>query len=317
MAGEENEAPVDERVEIAKALETQLCSNGQAFQIRAAAEANLAFENGSPWVFEALEYPVEVRGRDTRIDFVLRHSTRPIYMAAECKRVNPKLNLWCFLRSPYVRRDRVGEKWIVEGLEATPEGGIVTSPRSMGEFREGFFNLGFAIKNYNAKTAGDPAAQGGREAIEEASGQIMRGVAGLLDGWASRYSREGDPFSIGVIPAIFTTARLFECTTDLTTTELATGNVSVKPEDLQERPWVLYQYHRSPGVTSSVPLKPFGENGALGTFGRRDPMERLDVSLARNLDAAGIRTIAVVSAPQIGNFLKRYRLDGVMLEPVK
>jgi hypothetical protein len=60
-------------------------------------------KGASRWLFEVAEFPVNVNGADTRIDFVLHaksawghHST---YLVCECKRPNPALGEWAFMRS--------------------------------------------------------------------------------------------------------------------------------------------------------------------------------------------------------------------------
>jgi len=58
----------------------------------------------SRWNFLFSEVPVEVQGSGTRIDFILSRSRSDLspffYLICECKRANPKLSNWCFVRAP-------------------------------------------------------------------------------------------------------------------------------------------------------------------------------------------------------------------------
>src|SRR4051794_24785279 len=94
--------------ELSRAFHQQLNEQGYAFHYAVIAEADNQHRlQRSRWALEAVEFPVEVRGRDTRVDIVLRH-TRPAtqaYMIVECKRANPAFSNWVFVRAPYVRRD--------------------------------------------------------------------------------------------------------------------------------------------------------------------------------------------------------------------
>lgn len=78
--------------------------HGYAFQYSVIRFAeDLYRQNQSEWINEAAEFPVSVRNMQTRIDFILRKSKPPVYLVAECKRVNPAFSNWCFADSPYAR----------------------------------------------------------------------------------------------------------------------------------------------------------------------------------------------------------------------
>jgi len=91
---------------LSEAFGKVLNSQGHAFQhsvIRAAEE--LYRESRSRWIFEVAELPVNLHGKDTRIDIIMRKQDTRIYLIGECKRANPALSNWCFARAPYVRRN--------------------------------------------------------------------------------------------------------------------------------------------------------------------------------------------------------------------
>ena len=90
--------------------------HGYGFHYSVLKLASELYANGSSkWFFEAAEFPVQVQGLGTRIDFVLQHVDSPsFYLLAECKRVNPALSNWCFARAPFVRRNRSEEAMFLE-----------------------------------------------------------------------------------------------------------------------------------------------------------------------------------------------------------
>src|SRR3989338_8007044 len=78
---------------LSEAFGKVLNSQGHAFQhsvIRAAEE--LYRESRSRWIFEVAELPVNLHGKDTRIDIIMRKQDTRIYLIGECKRANPALS---------------------------------------------------------------------------------------------------------------------------------------------------------------------------------------------------------------------------------
>jgi len=81
--------------------------HGYGFQFSILRKADeLIKQRKCVWELEACEFPVEVQGAGTRIDFVRsrpprRRNTTFLYLVAECKRANPALSRWCFVKAPY------------------------------------------------------------------------------------------------------------------------------------------------------------------------------------------------------------------------
>src|ERR1700745_4338287 len=109
----------DEQIEqVRNSFEKALNRHGYGFQFSVLEIAeNLAKkvdeDERSRWNFLFSEVPVEVQGAGTRIDFILSSSrTGPsstfFYLICECKRANPALSNWCFIRAPRVRRNQAG-----------------------------------------------------------------------------------------------------------------------------------------------------------------------------------------------------------------
>ena len=87
--------------QITKSFEKVLNRHGYGFQYRVLKEAErLANEGKSRWGYSTFEFPVDVQGAGTRVDFILKNYVKYIYMIAECKRANPALSNWCFAKAP-------------------------------------------------------------------------------------------------------------------------------------------------------------------------------------------------------------------------
>lgn|GEM_PF-6855316 len=101
-------------------FEKILDSHGYGFQYSVLNLAHdLTCKGISRWIIESVEFPVEVQGAGTRIDFILRldGTNLPTFLLAECKKANPALSDWCFARAPYIQKDRSREYAILEYLE--------------------------------------------------------------------------------------------------------------------------------------------------------------------------------------------------------
>ena len=89
----------DQQDSITNGFEKILNNQGYGFQYAVINKVQeLARNNESPWISPVPEFPVEVQGYGTRIDFVLRNKHHPYYLIAECKRANPSLSDWCFIK---------------------------------------------------------------------------------------------------------------------------------------------------------------------------------------------------------------------------
>lgn len=278
----------DDRQDLLASFGKVLNSHGHAFQYAVLKAAQDLFQSGeSLWVFEASEFPVAVQGSSTRIDFVLKkrldsmEKQVPFYMVAECKRANPAIAAWCFAKAPYVRRNRASEPCILEHVEIDDTGylngcGIAHHPV------DNPFHLALEVRT-NDK--GDKAGAG-RGAIEEAATQVCRGLNGLVETIVKLFQYPGVPHQADFIPAIFTTAALWVTDADLTATQLSTGEIDLSGFGFRRVPWLIYQYHMSPGIKNYVQLK-YHVDG---------PAEYMDFEY--------VRSIAVVDSQSVAQFLR-------------
>jgi hypothetical protein len=215
-------------------------------------------EGTSPWTIDVEEFPVRIRERETRIDFILKHANAEFYLIAECKRANPGLD-WCFVRAPYLNPQLRPEHVCAERLSYSPTAALSLELALSVEKLiavDNAFHISFEKKS-GAK--GDCQGQEGRGAIETAVTQALRGTSGYLQHFithrkAMRAGAEVDgTFSRVVLPVVFTTARLLTSTVDLRETDLESGNVQVPFETLNESGWIIYQYHRSLSFRPELP----------------------------------------------------------------
>jgi hypothetical protein len=235
-------------------------SHGYAFQYAVIAEVNrLRAEdvNRQSYSPEAAEFPVAVQGSSTKIDFILRHAHRSIFLVCECKRVNPAMSNWCFMRAPFVRAGGVGYSVIAEGAKRGYGGGCVVSPFMLGKDTEIGYHLAFEVRS-------DEKGEGplGRSAVEEAATQVMRGVNGLVEYHIAQPSGLDTGHSMLFVPVIFTTAALWVTDANAAEADIMSGRLDREKLTLREAQWLVLHYHQSPllrhTASSSLP-SPLGQ----------------------------------------------------------
>lgn len=125
---------MDDPKDITNTLSNILDSHGYGFQYAVLAAAERLFKpgDGSPWHHPVAEFPVEVKNYDYHIDIILEHYRRPLIMVGECKRANPALRNWCFLRAPFKEASSLSEYVFAEALNRSPPKGKWTSPYNSG-----------------------------------------------------------------------------------------------------------------------------------------------------------------------------------------
>jgi len=142
---------------------------------------NLHASGKSRWVFEAAEFPVTVGGFDTRIDFILRTRDQSdiywdCFLVAECKRVNPAFSNWCFVRTPYVRRNHK-DSVVMERLILSESGPPVASGKPLFLDLENTYHLGLEV---SSGQKGDSWGKG-RGLIEETATQVCKCLNGIVE----------------------------------------------------------------------------------------------------------------------------------------
>jgi hypothetical protein len=274
---------------LTKSFEKQLNSHGYGFHFRVIDLAKRLYdERKSHWHFEVSEFPVEVRGQGTRIDFILeRDSRRPPplptlhYLVAECKRANPALSNWCFIKAPYVRHSGYVNSLIYETAHVDESNQLESFAQSRPLSNDKFYQIALEVRS-NEK--GEERSSG-RGAIEDAASQVLRGVNGMVNFLRENPRNLKRPHQVFFLPVIFTTAQIWVSRADLRETDLASGNIDLTSTPLTKEDWVFYDYHQSPGLKHSS-----------------SPSQRPD-ELGEFMESEYIRSIPIVSASGIENFL--------------
>jgi hypothetical protein len=244
------------------------------------------------WIFEACEFPVEVQGAGTRIDFILCRTSRgslapPLFLVAECKRANPALSNWCFIRAPYTHsaasNELARDNMIMESLIGEGDIQIRTLRTSARRIfsSNAIYHVAVEVRS---NVAGDHSGETG-QAIERAATQVSRSLNGFIETMVQEPQIMDEAKRIDFLPVIFTTANLYVSEADLSQSDLHTGNITLKKEEVKAVPWLFYQYALSPGLKHSIPSREKGN------------------SIATLLQWGYLRTIPIVSASGIEQFL--------------
>lgn len=280
-------------ISIRNDLQEALNRHGYAFQFSVLKKAQAAYDDRriSRWRFEAAELPVRTESRDTRIDFVLsRHredARMQWYLICECKRVNPSRGNWCFLRAPFIHRSReMGfQRLLIECVERWQ--GEMQASGHPGNAVDAY-GVGLAIRE---SEPGDKAGKRDDDAIEDAASQVLRGVNGFANTLHTHphLLRWGNETAAALlIPAIFTTAKLWVSDADISSASINDGKIDLSATSFEPKPWLWFAYHASPGLRHSLKRRTFSP------------------TIHNLMDDDYIRHIAVVSTDGIEQFLRRY-----------
>ena len=268
-----------------------------------------SLEGQWPWVwsYEAHEFPVQVKGTGTKIDFILKTVTynerHECFLLAECKRVNPSLSDWCFLRTPRLTSDELA---LIEQVTFTDDGRIVPGPPDRTPYFPKVdsndssrrpYHVGLELRNREEQ---GESVGSGRGEIEGAATQLLRGLNGFVEFLsANPHAVRVPPPGLGVgrdrkisiLPVIFTTASLWTTAVELGRADLSTGNFDVADLKPTRIKWLRYRYHQSPGIKHDVETATTND----GSIGQGSLMKLVESSFARD--------IMIVNADAAGEFL--------------
>ncbi len=288
-----NQDMTDEQiVQVRDSFQKALNRHGYGFQFSVLKIAeNLAkrvdADERSRWNFLFSEVPVEVQGWGTRIDFILsrsRSTSSPFfYLVCECKRANPKLSNWCFVRAPRVHRNQTkgSDPLLVETVfQGTEIRHAMTIVSNLTSLRDAY-HFGIEVR---AAKPGDDKGESGR-AIEDAITQVLRGLNGYVEA-LSQNKEITEGTKTYLLPVIFTTAQLWISGSDLGLANLSTGDIDLSRDTFKSVPWLWYQYHMSPGLKHSSIYKPKDQ-----------------IKVEEFIESKYIRTVAIVTPSGIEEFL--------------
>jgi hypothetical protein len=262
----------------------ELNRHGYPFQNSVMRTAQELFETGkSRWVFKATEFPASVRERVTHIDFILAHLDKPLFLIAECKRVNPALSNWCFARNAFTVRNPRNSRLIIQAawLSGTASNRFLTGIST--ETAEQIYHLGVEIKS-NKKGDAQGQPKGG---LEKAGEQVCLGVNGMVEFFAAHPNLLPEGKKIHLVPVIFTTAQIFTSEIDLGSANLESGELDNIQEGQTNRPWIWWQHNLSPALVHGQSVRPVAQ--------------RMELVLEQEFS----RSIAIVSPQGIESFLGR------------
>lgn len=231
--------------QINKGFEIALNRQGYVFQHTLLVHIlSLTGQGKTTWYIPVMEFPVNSQGYGTRIDLVIKHTSRDLYLIAECKRVNPALSNWVFAKSTHLPRGPYAYSSYYEVFTRGPDSRVSSSVEVL-EPSERIYHIGVEVKS-NSK--GDAFGSKGRGEIEDACGQVCRALNGFGNFLAfhSEILKAGS--SIGAIPVIFTTANLWVSNVDLGAGDLSSGTLKTDDELLENMSWIFYHYNQSPGL---------------------------------------------------------------------
>jgi hypothetical protein len=240
--------------------------------------------------FEVSEFPVQTRGKDGRVDFILRVTSEwsnppPVFLVCECKRSNPALSDWCFARAPYVRRGWQDPEVTAESLSLDTSRGSAAALTVSYHPERRPYHIGLPVKTGQA---GDPKGGNTREVIEDAASQVVKGLNGFADFLNSNWQILAGAQRVVLLPVVFTTATLFASDVDLGNATITDGTL---PHDavVESVPWLWFQYHVSSSLRHNI---------------RRAHDASSMVSLGDVLHLEHSRSIAIVSVGGIEAFVR-------------
>jgi hypothetical protein len=234
---------------IKRKLEQILNENGYSFQYTLLkAIKDLHDKRLTPWSFEVAEFPVAINGTPVHIDFILKNtkSAEPFFLIAECKRANPALSNWCFVKVPYVSKGR--DYGGVERIVREAVGNLGGTFLHASEATDDIYHLGFEVKS-------DQKGEGNlhKGQINEAVTQVLRGLNGLIQYHLDKLKRRNpsspaERYSTSFVPVIFTTADLWVSDVAIRDADLSTGNKNISDSQLTKREWLFFHYAVSPNL---------------------------------------------------------------------
>ena len=233
--------------ELRKGLARSINIHGHAFQYAVLKIAkNLYEEDISPWTFEVAEFPVLNKNTPLHIDFILRNKHDQSSLIVECKRCDPAISNWCFIKTPYVSRkiSSGGERIVRELIYKTDKSDTVITKLQWINRSSDIYRLSFELKS-NTKGEG----YSGRGQINDAITQVLRGLNGMIEFAAHelangnyalfKVDRSGTKY-ISYLPVIFTTAKLWVCDCDISEADLESGKINIDEAKLEEKKWLFY-----------------------------------------------------------------------------
>ena len=248
--------------EISEVLFNALNEQGYLFQ-EACEQVLKNNEGATGWEVRASEYPVCLQGRDTKVDIVLHSKTSSspeLYALVECKRADPSYIYWLFGAPGLPFGDALCSTFGLECRETMSD-----QPYQVNRL---LTRLHFEVSTYGAVNRleakrGSAGRTSTPQNIENAFGQVLRGVGGFAQEQLDQRCKSRALFKTFFVPVVVTTASLYVAYYEPRDIDLATGKISKdkvlfgpKSQPAEEVPWVLVDY----GAGDNVAPKPIPDN---------------------------------------------------------
>ncbi len=251
-------AEQNRRSNVRKNFETELRKNGFGFQYVILKEINDLYNaEKSAFLPEFAEFPVEINNTNTHIDFIIERKNTssfpksdPFFLICECKRANPALSNWCFVRSPFAREGLLIDFIFLEKLHIdkpfNTKKSYVIQSNTQGRK---IFDIAFNVKS-------DDKGEGDTKGANEAVAQVLRGMNGFIEYLGNKENllriEHDKSYTPYFLPVIFTTAELWSSNINLSDAELTDGNLDLPLESLTNESWLLFQYNQSQPIKHSI-----------------------------------------------------------------
>jgi len=264
--------------------------NEQGYLLQEACKYELEM-NDTGWSVRATEYPVSIMGQDTKIDLVLwDNRTHDTFAIVECKRSDPSYRCWLF-GAPNMK-----QRYSPDCQFMHVQGTQISSGASISIISQ-VKSLTIDVPTYVAQSWLEvKAISVGRgsnpQNIENAFGQVLRGLSGFAHEQLTIRFKSNTPFKSIFIPVVVTTASLYVAHYDLKDINLSTGKIENNKVDFgqwkpEEQPWILVYY----GATDSIAASPIPDS-----FHDNDPKQLLKYKM---------RSIFVVNSTHLAEFFKK------------
>lgn len=275
--------------EISKRFKETLDKHGHTFHhsiLRRVEE--LQRQDLTKWGLVGSEYPVENKGNNSHIDFVLKHFRGFTYLIAECKKADPARANWCFVKTPYNWRDeRETYIQIDKIVDSKLQNGSISRKltTTLAPTRRNIMNLGVEVKTGQT---GDGFPSPDKSPINAAISQVLRNTSGLLNTfYNSDFSLKDagtNPFRF--IPVVFTTAQIWVSNVDLGTGNINDGTLPNNDIEAENVDWIWFNYNRPNLLSPEIELS-----------------QNSKISLSDEYYQF-LRTVAIVSPSGIDSFFK-------------
>lgn len=272
--------------------------NEQGYLFQGACEQVLKDkERATGWEVIASEYPVSLQGQDTRVDIVLRSkitSSPELYALVECKRADPSYSYWLFGAPGLPFGDALCSAF---GLECRQTRSDHPYQASRLVTRLHLKVITYGAESWLEVKRGSARRTSTLQNIENAFGQVLKGVGGFAQEQLDQRYKSRDVFQTFFVPVVVTTASLYVAYYETRDVDLSTGKISkdrvhfgAQGQAAEEVEWVLVDY----GVGESIFPKPIPE-----AYHGVNPAE---------LQKHKVRSIFVVNSNSVVSFFSKLQL---------